>query len=91
MPFCNARGTARVSASSQHHVVCPHLGQYSVTGLSRSARDPDEREGGDRDERALAPEFSALRVGCQSHDTIVLAGRVSDQSRGEHCALNSEH
>ncbi|XP_043239515.1 uncharacterized protein LOC122390532 [Amphibalanus amphitrite] len=72
-------------SSSQHHVVCPHLGQYSVTGQSHSARDPDDREGGDRDERALTPEFSALRVGCQSHDTIVLAGRVSDQSRAFSC------
>ena len=71
-------------------MVCPHLGEYSVTGQSRAAREPDERHAdsherhaSDRDARALAPEFSALRVGCQSHDTIVLAGRVSDQSRGE--------
>lgn len=72
-------------SSSQHHVACPHLGQYSVTGLSRSTRDQEDRESGDRDERALPPDFSALRVGCQSHDTIVLAGRVSDQSREFSC------
>jgi len=66
-----------VVASSPRHVACPHLGQYSVTGLTlnrRSGRGPDDRDV--RDLAAAGGDFRSLHMGCQSHDMMVLSGHV---------------
>ncbi|XP_037092717.1 uncharacterized protein LOC119112602, partial [Pollicipes pollicipes] len=72
-------------SSSQHHAACPHLGQYSVTGVSLGQRTGRGAE--ERDERGLdlGAYFSSLRVGCQSHDTMVLSGSMGVRSRAFSC------